>query len=264
MITKSDCVKVGTATVQGNIVEIVPASFRNCALLGCPEREQKLEGGGLPRHRHGSAYVSLVMDGGYRERGSMGRWSIEPGQLVAHASFECHDNLVARSGAWVLNIPVPPFAMLPPVFTVDNPDAIIWAVRHGLPVAPYLRPVGVISPCLDDWPDMLAARLRREPISITAWAAEAGLAPATVSRGFDAAFGVSPARYRLENQTLRAIRLIGTTAEPIATVATICGFADQAHLSRAVRSVSGHTPRAWRIKSVQDQGIRTRYEAGHL
>ena len=194
----------------------------------------------------------------------MGRWTIEPGQLVAHASFECHDNLVARSGAWVLNLPVSAFATLPPVFTVSDPDAIISAVRSGLPVAPYLQPIGVLPPRYDDWPDMLAARLRLEPISIAAWASEARLSPSTVSRGFHAAFGVTPAKYRLENQTLQAMRLIATTAESLAAVATICGFADQAHLSRAIRSTSGHTPRAWRVKSIQDRRIEGRYEAGHL
>jgi AraC-like DNA-binding protein len=228
-------------------------------LLGCPEREQKLEGGDLPRHRHRSAYVSLVLDGSYQERGSMGRWVIEPGQLVAHANFECHDNLVARSGAWILNVSVPPFAALPPVFSVSDPDAIISAVRNGDRVAPHLRPTTVISPRHDDWPDMLATRLRREPISIAQWASEAGVAPATVSRGFHAAFGVSPAKYRLENQMLRAMKMIATTTEPLAAVAFICGFADQAHLSRAIRSASGYTPRAWRVKSVQDCRIEGRY-----
>ncbi|WP_380939124.1 helix-turn-helix domain-containing protein [Sphingomonas floccifaciens] len=204
------------------------------------------------------------MDGGYRERGSMGRWSIEPGQLVAHASFEAHDNLVAESGAWVLNIAVPPYAILPPVFTVDDPDAIIAAAHSGLPVASLLRPVAVVPPDEDDWADVLAADLRREPISITEWARKAGFDRAKVSRGFHAAFGVTPARYRLENQTLRAMRLIASTAEPLAAIAATCGFADQAHLNRAVRSISSHTPRSWRIKSIQDRAVEGRYEAARL
>jgi AraC-like DNA-binding protein len=231
-------------------------------LLGCPQREQKLEEGRLPRHRHNAAYVSLVMDGGYRERGVRGRWSVEPGHLVAHASFECHDNLVARSGAWVLNVPVSPYAILPPVFSVADPDAIVATVRSGLPVGPFLCPAGVIPPYDLDWPDALAARLRREPVSITAWACETGLDPATVSRGFHAAFGVTPARYRLENQTLRAMRLLTSTTEPLAAIATLCGFADQAHLSRSIRWLSGHTPRTWRVKSIQDRRAEAAYEAG--
>ena len=237
---------------------------RGRTLLGCPQREQKLKGGGLPWHRHSDAYVSLVMDGAYRERGSMGRWSIEAGHLVAHASFESHHNLVARSGAWVLNVSVPPHTTLPPVFTVDDPDAIVAAVRAGLPVAPFLRPAGVVPPHDHDWPDMLAARLRCGPLSISAWAVETGLDPATVSRGFRAAFGNTPARYRLEQQTLRAMRLLASTGETLATVATACGFADQAHLNRTVRSVSGHTPRTWRVKSVQDRRAADDYQAVHV
>lgn len=229
-------------------------------MLGCPDGEQKLEAGGLPRHRHRTAYVSLVLDGGYLERGPMGRWAIEPGQLVAHACFECHDNLIGPSGAWVLNIPLPPFEVLPPVFTVREPDAVIAAMQGSFPVASYLRPVNVIAPRNDDWPDVLAASLRKEPLSIVAWAAEAGLAPATVSRGFRAAFGVSPAQYRLDNQTLRALQLIATTVEPLASVAASCGFADQAHLSRAVMATSGHSPGAWRVKSIQDRGTAGQHD----
>jgi AraC-like DNA-binding protein len=212
--------------------------------------------GCLPRHRHTSAYVSLILDGGYHERGSMGRWSIEPGQLVAHAHFESHDNLIAQSGAWIMNVPVSPYAILPPVFTVNDPDAIVAAMRSGLPVAPLLRPMRVIPPRHNDWPDVLAAKLRCEPVSITGLAREIGLDVATVSRGFSAAFGVTPARYRLESQTLRAMRLIVSTDEPLAVVAAMCGFADQAHLCRTVRAISGHTPKWWRVKSVQDRAAK--------
>ncbi|NHN86936.1 helix-turn-helix domain-containing protein [Acetobacter musti] len=177
---------------------------------------------------------------------------MKPGQLIAHAAFECHDNEIARSGAWIINIPIPTYMFLPPVFTVADPDALIIAVRRGLPVLTYLRPVSVISPRDDDWPDTLATLLRRKPVSVTRWAHEAGLAPATVSRGFLAAFGVTPGRYRLESQLLRAMQLIATTDESLAAIADSCGFADQAHLCRTVRVASGYSPREWKVKSIQD------------
>lgn len=181
----------------------------------------------------------------------MGRWSVEPGQLVAHSRFEGHDNFVPRSGTWVLNMPVPDATSLPPVFTVDAPDEVIAAVRRGEAVLPYLRPHNVVAPVQVDWPDVLAARLRQGPVAIAAWAREVGLAPSTVSRGFYAAFGVTPARYRLENQALQAMRSIAATAEPLAGIAASCGFGDQAHMTRAVKAVSGRTPGRWRVKSVQ-------------
>ncbi|MBV1834978.1 helix-turn-helix domain-containing protein [Novacetimonas pomaceti] len=225
-------------------------------MLGCPTHEQRLEAGRLPRHRHGSAYVSLLLDGAYGERGPGGRWPVEPGQLIAHAAFECHDNEIARPGAWIINIPVPARMSLPPVFTIEDPDALIVAARQGVPVLGYLRPVSVVSPRNDDWPDALAALLRRRPVSITRWARETGLAPATVSRGFLAAFGVSPSRYRLENQLLQAMRLIATTNAPLAAISGGCGFADQAHFCRTVRAASGYSPREWRVKSIQDDAMQ--------
>ncbi|KAI1692069.1 helix-turn-helix domain-containing protein [Ditylenchus destructor] len=60
-----------------------------------------------------------------------------------------------------------------------------------------------------DWPDLLAATLARDPaLSITAWADRAGLDPASVSRGFARAYGVSPKRFRLELRTRSAVRAL--------------------------------------------------------
>jgi AraC-like DNA-binding protein len=88
------------------------------------------------------------------------------------------------------------------------------------------------------------------------WAQRHGLRREALSRGFVAAFGVTPARYRLEARTRHAVAALRATGSSIAAIALDHGFADQAHFSRAVRALTGCTPRALRDvchrKSVQD------------
>ena len=81
---------------------------------------------------------------------------------------------------------------------------------------------------------------------LDAWAARHGLAPASVSRGFGRTFGVTPAAFRLEARARLAFERIVSGAQPLADVAQATGFADQAHMSRAVRALTGAPPAAWR------------------
>ena len=120
-----------------------------------------------------------------------------------------------------------------------------------------LRPDSVIPP-EQDWPDLLATCLREEAIGITDWAQDAGKAPATVSRGFAAAFGVTPSGYRAEARVARALRLLVTGTDPLAQIAADCGFSDQAHLCRNVKAVSQYAKSvaAGQIRSRPDENCR--------
>ncbi|WP_043820590.1 helix-turn-helix transcriptional regulator, partial [Rubrivivax gelatinosus] len=81
-------------------------------------------------------------------------------------------------------------------------------------------------------------------------------APATLSRGFAAAYGVTPARYRADLRLARALERL-TGPEPLVQLALALGYADQAHLSRAVRAATGMTPRQLR----QSNPFKTRPDA---
>lgn len=71
------------------------------------DRQQLPSGASLPRHRHGEAYVALVLEGGYEEAGVLGRVRVEPGQAVLHGAFEGHRNRIGARGARVLNLTLP-------------------------------------------------------------------------------------------------------------------------------------------------------------
>ncbi len=90
---------------------------------------------------------------------------------------------------------------------------------------------------------------RASDVRLAEWAATTGLAPATVSRGFRAAFGVPPARYRAEARARRAFAALSSGDDPLVEIALACGFADQAHFSRAIVALTGFAPTAWRRTS---------------
>jgi AraC-like DNA-binding protein len=223
-------------------------------LADCPEHIQKLSVGAMDRHRHSISYAAIVLEGCYIERGSAGRWVAEAGHVVAHRMFDSHCNHVLHENTRVLNVPMLPGMTLPPLFTVHDPDALISAAQVGSKdVFELLQPAQILSSCEADWPDMLALALSSKPFSISSWAENMGLASATVSRGFFATYGVSPSRFRLEAQTIRALQSFLNSSRPSADIAFECGFSDQAHLCRSLKEITGRTPSEWqRIKSIQD------------
>lgn len=77
-------------------------------------------------------------------------------------------------------------------------------------------------------------------------AVEAGMSLRVFERTFLREYGLSPQQYlkRLRIQT--ACRLLVDSRESIAAVAQRCGFADQSHLTREFRRVTGTTPKAYR------------------
>ena len=201
-------------------------------------------GGRMARHRHREAYAALVLSGGYVEAGDRGRFHARPGQVLIHGPWESHMDAFSGLGARVLNLPL----TAPVGFgagAVADPDAVVRAAERDLVEAEILlretmRPLDV---ALDDWPDLLAGALRRDPdTALELWARTVGLAPATVSRGFRQAFGTSPRRSRADQRALKAAEALVTRADSLAALAADLGFVDQAHMTRAVAALTGHAP----------------------
>jgi AraC family transcriptional regulator len=89
-----------------------------------------------------------------------------------------------------------------------------------------------------------------DPPATEELAREAGLHPVYVARAFRAWFGCSLASYARLLRLDRAIRLLVETRQPLANIAAMAGFADQSHLTRAVRLRTGLTPRGLRAAQV--------------
>jgi len=207
----------------------------------------------MERHRHGRAYAALVLSGGYVEAGDRGRFLARTGQVLIHGAWESHMDAVSPAGARVLNLPLTRDVAFG-AGVVDDPDAVARAAERDVVEAETLLRLTTrwLDTGLDDWPDILAETLRRDPDTrLEAWSAGAGLAPATVSRGLGRAFGTSPRRYRAEQRALRAARMLVDRDDPPAALAAELGFVDQAHMTRAVVELTGLTPGRLRVKSIQ-------------
>lgn len=196
----------------------------------------------------------MVLAGGYVEAGGQGRLRAQPGNVVIHLAHEAHQDCFSKAGASVLNIPLHEGcdAM---TGRVSDPDAIARLSERDIAGAAALLKE-TIEPRdirLTDWPDRLAAALASNSnFSLEDWAADMGLAPPSISRGFRQVYGVSPKRYRLEQRTLRTISHLRSWTGSLADLAAESGFSDQAHLSRSIVDLTGLAPRQLRVKSVQD------------
>jgi AraC-like DNA-binding protein len=132
---------------------------------------------------------------------------------------------------------------------VRDVDAVIRAAERdtveagGLLLAEIRRQPAIHY----DWPDILAGDLLSDPTwRLDEWARKRALAPSSVSRGFRKVFGVTPAAFRLGARARQAFRMITESGQPFAAVAAATGFADQAHMSRAIRALTGAPPGSWR------------------
>ena len=203
----------------------------------------------LLRHRHDEAFAAVVLSGGYVEAGDTGRHRTEPGDVLLHRACEHHLDRFDRRGAEVLVLPLGLDWDGPIHGRLVDPDAIarLAETDPDLAVNALLARLSPKPAPASDWPDLLARTLRADPsLSLADWARASGLHLGSLSRGFRQVFGVTPAAYRLTQRAHRAIDALLRTPASLSVIAQDCGFADQAHMSRAVHRAAGASPAALR------------------
>jgi AraC-like DNA-binding protein len=216
---------------------------------------ERCSGCDLPRHRHVHGYLTVVLGGSYFEAGDAGRFRAAPGTVLIHRPYEAHLDRFAAKGADVLNLPLIGAAPRVGAVRIDDPDAIVRLAEKSAAEAAeaiWLRAQPVQGE--SDWPDLLALALRKRPqIRISDWARQQRLHPSAVSREFAQAFGITPCRFRAEAKARLALRSLACGEAPLADVSAAAGFSDQAHMTRAVASLTGMSPGRWRdrLKSIQ-------------
>lgn len=223
-------------------------SDRSCFSATPFGRKRHRGGEYLPRHCHRESFAAVVLSGTYIEAGDRGRVRVGPGDVVLHGPYESHWDCFAVDGAEVLVLPYVDASMHGGIARVEDPDTVARMAERDLSraarhVAAHLRPAAAVD---EDWPDRLARQLRADPgLVIHAWAEEVGLSPESVSRGFRRVYGLAPVTFRARMRALRALALLDSP-RPLVDIAAACGFADQAHLSRSIRQLTGYSPKAWR------------------
>ena len=213
----------------------------------------------IPRHTHAASYATVVLSGGYEEAGDAGRHRVGPGDVLVHSSFSAHCDRIAGARTQVLDIALPSGPALPVRGTVPDPDELVRAAAVDLRRAAALlcERVEPVTSDEDEPADRLAADLTVKCVAgIGEWGARHGFVRETLSRQFRQLYGIDAAAYRAEARARRAWRMIVGTGASLAEIAHASGHADQAHMTRAVRALTGHPPGAWRrVTSLQDRGV---------
>lgn len=114
--------------------------------------------------------------------------------------------------------------------------------HHGRRVPPRTRGSAGLSPMQRQRVrDCVEAHLG-EDLSISRLAQEAMLSPVQFARAFKSSFGCTPHRWVQQRRIDEAVRLLRTTASPIADIALRLGFASQSHFTQVLRQATGTTP----------------------
>lgn len=204
------------------------------------------------RHRHFRAHASVVLETGFLQTGYAGRFRLEPGDILIQPTLDRHHSRTFPDrAARVLHLPWQFEPGLGGVHRVSGLDAVVreawrdpW--QSSALLADLIGSAAPESPPIWDWPDLLAGELRKGPVEIAEWSMRHGLARESVARGFHRTFGVSPTSFACELRARRAwLRVIGGR-DSLAGIAADTGFADQSHMTRAIHTLTGAPPDAWR------------------
>ena len=241
---------------------------------GCSVRLGRYAPGHTMRpHEHGVSAISVVLEGHVWERVGRHEEIGGPFSLVLKPAGVVHENRFGPGGARMLQV----------VLGDDLAEAVrmrAWAWGHGSalarPVARLVRaarraaagedsagafddalatladeatgtaPAGTEPP---RWLRDVRERIHDEAAdapSVAALAAMAGVHRVTLARAFRRHVGCSTTDYLRRLRVNAAAAALATTDVPIAHVALDAGFADQSHLTRAMKETVGTTPGRFR------------------
>jgi AraC-like DNA-binding protein len=179
--------------------------------------------------------------------------ALATGLRRAHAALS---RVAQGSGSRPANPAAPRLVVSKPAATepLETESRLCWLFgelvqRHAAPAGPADAPPGtgaVARQVMDRLADQLTG-----PPALAELAADAGLSRYQLLRSFRAEVGMPPYAWLAQHRVARARLLLEQGHRP-AAVATLTGFADQAHLTRWFRRVVGVTPGAYR-NGVQDR-----------
>jgi AraC-like DNA-binding protein len=219
----------------------------------------------LPRHRHLQAYATVVLAGRFEESGYAGRICAAAGDVLIHPTLDCHANQMISAGVKLIRLHWPEGGQFGGLYRLTDVDQIARIAERDVRAAAVfleraVRKSSQPSPGIrNDWPDLLLSALERNAATeIGAWAETNGLAPETVSRGFTMAYGITPTVFRAEWRARSAWLRIARGVDCLSQIATETGFADQAHMTRWIRRISGAPPSAWRPQWLKQKSERWR------
>lgn len=225
----------------------------------------------VPWHAHDETYVTFVLRGAYRERLRGATRDCASRTAVVHPAGERHADEFTRSGlclnvqpesAWLRSIAgrgavvdAPAMVSAPLIAArlhreLDRRDALSPMVIEGLMLELFAetgRRAGDgrrIPAWLRSVRETIASRFA-ERLTIASLAAGVNVHPTHLARAFRQHYGCTIGELQRELRVDYARRRIAA-GDALSNVAADAGFADQSHLTRTFRAVTGLTPGAVR------------------
>lgn len=228
----------------------------------------------LPLHTHQAPYYSMLLRGRYRESLRRGEIEYRPLTLVFHPAETSHTDEIGPRGGLFFTIELDEVFLqdlaaaggsTPPVVSLQDrapswaalrlyrqsltgvlttlslQESLLEIVAHTLGTPTIQETTG--PRWLARVIDVIHARFT-ERVSLDELAREADVHPVHLSRVFKARMGSSITSYVHELRVEFAARLMAERrCASLAEVAQRTGFADQSHLCRVFKRITGSTPR---------------------
>jgi AraC family transcriptional regulator len=231
----------------------------------------------FPEHRHDRPHMVMLYRGRWRDTSSGIRIDAAAGELLFHPARFVHASQALDPGTELILVQIdremtqafcPLYGnvardvRLPFEVLRGAPERIREELRRGDEAAGIIleslamqmmalgsRTAGAGSrlppPWLADAINQVRERAGR-PLTVRSIAAAVGVSPSRLAHVFQTAMGRSVTEYIRECRVRAAAAALRETTEPIGEVALACGFYDQAHLTRAFKTLRGMTPLQYR------------------
>ncbi|MCA8886490.1 MAG: helix-turn-helix transcriptional regulator [Hyphomonadaceae bacterium] len=208
-----------------------------------------------PLHRHADARLILFVAGRYRERAICEGAIFSAGDIVVRPAYYAHDGCALTADARYVHLRPSPHRLrdffckygwraqrhrfrgdwndlAANAADLDAADSILAANWETLPHSPDVKQSDLIAKTLAE----------ASGPNISDIAEVHNLSPWDLTRRFARAFGMTPTRYRQHARAQHALRLLSNGSLSLSAVASHAGFADQSHLGRVLRTLTGCTP----------------------
>jgi AraC family transcriptional regulator len=93
--------------------------------------------------------------------------------------------------------------------------------------------------------DLVQSHLNGD-LTVEQLASACNLSQATFLRAFRETMGKTPHRWLQQQRIEKAVDLLQFSQTPLSEIASVCGFSDQSHFTRAFVQAMGIAPGAWR------------------
>jgi hypothetical protein len=100
----------------------------------------------LPRHRHLHAYATVVLAGEFEESGYAGRIRATAGDVLIHASLDCHANMMVFAGVKLIRLYWRDISGMGGLFRLDDVDEIARTAERDVVEASRLSEARVRLP----------------------------------------------------------------------------------------------------------------------